>query len=355
MNVIVENEQRDLLTNLDIDIIKSISGTYDVTELVSMFKDFFFSKMILDVTAINQYKDIHTYEVLAQGLDVQKIIFLLPDKSSLCTPNFLSHLISLGIYNFTSKVNGIKYLLKKSNTLEDVAHIRTMVNKDYSHDPSASSNNSVDNRNVSKETNNDNYQTVAKDPNVPTKIIGFRNVTEHAGATTLIYMMKKELSLRYGHENVIAIEIENNDFQLFNEKTMISIRENEVPGIISKYSNASIILVDLNQCKDDSFCHDIIFLIEPSTIRLNGLIRAHKDAFSKLMNCKVVLNQSLLLNNDIFDFESEAGIKVFYNIPPLDERKRNGIIHEFIIKLGLSNDKPSSSGGSNKIFGLFRR
>ena len=146
MNVIVENEQRNLLTNLDIDIIKSISGTYDVTELVSMFKDFFFSKMILDVTAINQYKDIHTYEVLAQGLDVQKIIFLLPDKSSLCTPNFLSRLISLGIYNFTSKVNGIKYLLKKSNTLEDVAHIRTMVNKDYSHDPSASSNNSVDNR-----------------------------------------------------------------------------------------------------------------------------------------------------------------------------------------------------------------
>ncbi len=354
MNVIVGNEQQDLLTNLDIDIIKSISGTYDVNELVSMFKDFFFSKMILDVTAINQYKDIHTYEVLAQGLDVQKIIFLLPDKSSLCTPNFLSHLISLGIYNFTSKVNGIKYLLKKSNTLEDVAHIRTMVNKDYSHDPSDSSNNS-DGDNGAISNSNDNYQPVAKDPNIPTKIIGFRNVTEHAGATTLIYMMKKELSLRYGHENVIAIEIENNDFQLFNEKTMISIRESEVPSTISKYSKASIILVDLNKCQDDNFCHDIVYLIEPSTIRLNGLIRAHKDAFSKLLNCKVVLNQSLLLNNDIFDFESEAGIKVFYNIPPLDERKRNGIIHEFIIKLGLSSDKPSNSGGSSKIFGLFRR
>ena len=75
---------------------------------------------------------------------------MLPDKSSLCTPNFLSRLISLGIYNFTSKVNGIKYLLKKSNTLEDVAHIRTMVNKDYSHDPSASSNNSVDNSEISE-------------------------------------------------------------------------------------------------------------------------------------------------------------------------------------------------------------
>lgn len=355
MNVIVENEQQDLLTNLDIDIIKSISGTYDVNELVSMFKDFFYSKMILDVTAINQYKDIHTYEVLAQGLDVQKIIFLLPDKSSLCTPNFLSRLISLGIYNFTSKVNGIKYLLKKSNSLEDVAHIKTMVNKDYSQDPSVSSNQTSEASTAVVDENKVGYEPVAKDPNVPTRIIGFRNVTEHAGATTLIYMMKKELSLRYGHENVIAIEIENNDFKLFNEKTMASIRESEISSTISKYSNASIILVDLNKCNDDSFCHDIVYLIEPSTIRLNGLIRAHKDAFSKLLDCKVVLNQSLLLNNDISDFESEAGIKVFYNIPPLDERKRNGIIHEFIVKLGLSSDKPSNGGGSSKIFGLFRR
>ena len=123
MNVIVENEQQELLSNIDIDVIKSISGSYDVHEIINMFKDFFYSKMILDVTAIKQYKDVRTYEILARGLDVQKIIFLLPDKSSLCTPNFLSHLISLGIYNFTSKLSGIKYLLKKSNTLQDVEKI----------------------------------------------------------------------------------------------------------------------------------------------------------------------------------------------------------------------------------------
>ena len=75
MNVVVANEQKNPLSNLDIDIIKSVSGSYEVTEIVEMFKNFFYSKMILDVTAINHYKDFHSYEVLASGLNPEKIIF----------------------------------------------------------------------------------------------------------------------------------------------------------------------------------------------------------------------------------------------------------------------------------------
>ena len=37
MNVIVANEQQNQLSNLDIDIIKSISGTYEAVEIVEMF------------------------------------------------------------------------------------------------------------------------------------------------------------------------------------------------------------------------------------------------------------------------------------------------------------------------------
>ena len=77
--------------------------------------------------------------------------------------------------------------------------------------------------------------------------------------------------------------------------------------------------------------------------------------FTKLVNQKVVLNQSLLLVNDISDFEKEAGVKVFYNMPPLDERKRNSIINDFLICLGLLNGNLKDENGSNKIFGLFRR
>lgn len=336
MNVIIANEQQNQLANLDVDIIKSITGLYDAFEIVEMFKNFFFSKMILDVTALKNYKDIKTYEILANGLDPDKIIFLLPEGSELCTPNFLSHIISLKIYNFTTNLNGINFLLKKTNTLKDVEHIVKMASINASQETGAM------------------VTTISRNTNVGPTILGVKNVTDGAGATTFIYLLKKELSLVYGQNNVIAFEIDKNDFALFNDKNMISVRQNDVKNTITKFSNVSIILVDLNSYTDDSFCSDVIYLLEPSTIKLNRLIRRNRNIFSKLMNKKVVLNQSLLLNNDVFDFESEAGIRVFYNMPPLDERKRNSIIHDFLTKLGLFNNRNNNSN-SSKIFGLFRR
>lgn len=336
MNVIIANEQQNQLANLDVDIIKSITGLYDAFEIVEMFKNFFFSKMILDVTALKNYKDIKTYEILANGLDSDKIIFLLPEGSELCTPNFLSHIISLKIYNFTTNLNGINFLLKKTNTLKDVEHIVKMASVKTSSETGAV------------------VANVSANVKRGVTVLGVKNVTESAGATTFIYLLKKELSLAYGQNNVVAIEIDKNDFSLFNDKNMFSIRQTDIKNTIAKYSNASIILVDLNNCPDNSFCGDVLYLIEPSTIKLNRLVRRNRVIFSKLVGKKVILNQSLLLNNDVFDFESEAGIKVFYNMPPLDERKRNSIIHDFLSKLGLFNE-PVNSNNSSKIFGLFRR
>ena len=337
MNVIVANKQQNELASLDIDIIKSLTGSYNASEIVEMFKSFFYSKMILDVTALNNYEQLETYEVLSKGLDPNKIVFLLPEGSKLCTPNFLSKLISFGIYNFTTNLNGVKYLLKKTNTLKDVEHIQKMSHIEESKDTGAAS------VVVSKKTESTGG----------TKVLGFKNVTEHSGATTLIYMLKKELVSTYGSDNVMAIEIDKNDFSLFNEKNMVSSKSSEIKGAIQKYSNANIILVDLNESTDMSFCDDVIYLLEPSTIKLNRLVRKNKSIFSSLSDKKVVLNNSMLLNNDVFDFEGEAGIKVFYNLPPLDERKKNAILNDFLTRLGLLNS--SAPSNSNKIFGLFRR
>ena len=113
MNVIVTNEQQGKMANLDVDIIKSITGSYSANELVEMFKNFFYSKMVLDVTAIKDYNNILMYKALADGLDAEKIIFFIPEGSSLCTPNFLAKLVTLGIYNFTTNIDGVKYLLKQ--------------------------------------------------------------------------------------------------------------------------------------------------------------------------------------------------------------------------------------------------
>ena len=213
MNVIVANEKSNQLASLNVDIIKSVTGVFDALEIVEMFRSFFYNKLILDVTALKGQEDIRSYEVIAQGLDVDKVIFLMPEGSKLCTASFLSRLISLGIYNFTSNINGVSYLIKKTNTLKDVEHIVSAVNIQRSTEAGAA------------------VTTIGSAPSSPQPapihrdectVIGFRNVTLSAGASTLIYMLKKELALTYGQDNIGALEVNKNDFLLFNEKNMHS-------------------------------------------------------------------------------------------------------------------------------------
>ena len=334
MNVIVANEKQSQLAKLDVDIIKSINGVYEANEIIEMFKTFFYSKMILDVTALKNNTNINSYKVLVQGLDPEKIIFLLPENTKLCTPSFLSNLISLGIYNFTTNLNGIKYLLKKTNTLKDVEHIKDMAHTVESNDTGAivTSANTLSDKSV---------------------IIGIKNVTGHAGATTFTYMLKKELSYLFGEKSVVAIEIDKNDFEYFNDKNMLSVKQNDLRATLSKLSSTRFVLIDLNSYTETSMCEEVIYLLEPSVIKLNKLVRSNKTIFNKLKDKKVVLNKSLLLNNDVLDFQKEAGISVFYNMPPLDDRKRNAIINDFLSKLGLIQTGDQKNN-SNSIFGLFK-
>ena len=56
MNVIVSNLNKDKFSNLEVDIIKSISGEFEVEEIVQSFSNFFFNRMFLDITAIKRYE-----------------------------------------------------------------------------------------------------------------------------------------------------------------------------------------------------------------------------------------------------------------------------------------------------------
>ena len=76
-----------------------------------------------------------------------------------------------------------------------------------------------------------------------TKIIGFKNVTENAGSTTLIYILKKYLEKNY---KVMAIELNKSDFSLFNDKELISTDDDSYPSVIIKGKDKDIILIDLN-------------------------------------------------------------------------------------------------------------
>ena len=79
MNVIIANETRDMLSQLNIDVIKSVTGVHSADEIVEMFRNFFFARMILDITAIENYNDITNIQKISIGLDSDKIILVLPN------------------------------------------------------------------------------------------------------------------------------------------------------------------------------------------------------------------------------------------------------------------------------------
>ena len=325
MNVIIANEAKDMLSQLDIDVIKSVDGIHSADEIVEMFKNFFFARMVLDVTAIEDYQNITNIQKISIGLDADKIILVLPNNEVCTSSSYLSKLISMGIYNFTTNLEGIKYCLEHPNTYKDVAHIQQL---------------------------NDLSTTINEKVVSGSRIIGIKNVTDHAGSTTLIYMLKKELEQTY-NLRVVAIEINRHDFAYFHDKNMISITDEELMSEIVKHNDASIILIDLNDSDNDGVCSDTLYLIEPSSIKLNKLMRRNRRIFEELKGKKIILNQSLLSSNDIMDFEYEGRTKVFYNIPPLNDRERNSVLHDFLAKMGLVAKTEEKEEG--KIFGLFRR
>lgn len=317
MNVIVSNKYGDLLNSLDFEISKNINGEYSVDEIISMFSNFFFNKMFLDITAIKDYKDLKNIQKLSISMDVSKIILILDDDMECSSPQFLSSLVSMGIYNFTRNKDGIIYLYNNPNSYRDVAHLHNITD-----------NNQL---NVVHENNANNIQINSNNNTNMKVILGIKNLTTHAGSTTLTHMLKKVLSDYY---NVTAIEVNKRDFIFFREENMISTTSVDLVKAVNS-SNSQVILVDLNDA-NEGICTDVIYLVEPSIIKLNKLLMIERDVFTKYRDKKIILNKSLLDSNDISSFESELGYNIYYNLQPINDRvDYTNIIMPLIEKLGI--------------------
>ncbi len=329
MNVIVSNKYQSLLASLNIDVIKSINGEFSVEELIDQFQSFYFNKMIIDITAIKGYEDIKVMQNLSLNFDMSKVILLLDDSEKVNSPVYISQLISMGIYNFASDINTIRYLIDNPNQYKDVANYHNL-------------------NGFKKPTLNDNSVDNTRGK-IGQKIIGFKNVTEHAGATTLIYLLKQHLEKAY---NVKAVEIDKNDFIYFNDNTLESVSSLGFNDFLSNNTSYDVILVDLNDGNVLEYCHDVIYLIEPGLIKLNKLIREDNTIFTKLTDKKIVLNRSVLDAKDVSDFEKESGSKVFFNMPYLDDKLDDQmIVNAFLTALGFSRIEENSGSG---IFSIFK-
>jgi len=319
MNVIVSNKNQGLLSSLNVDIIKSINGEFSADEIIGTFSNFFFNRMFLDITAVKDYMEVSTIQKLSMSLEMDKVILLL-DNNLMANNQYLSKLISMGIYNFANNKDSLMYLYNHPNNYKDVAHIHQLNSA-----PSTTQSEEKKGKFFSSNNNDVQEQTIKT-----AKVIGFKNATAGAGATTLVYMLKKLLSQK---EYVVAIEVNKNDFGFFNEKEMYSVNQNNLSAAVNKFGTASMILIDLNNSNGE-ICDDIIYLMEPSTIKLNKMMLVNKDIFDKLSNKKIVLNKSLLSEKDVRDFETESRSQITFNIPPLNDRLDNSeVLGDFIEKI----------------------
>ena len=328
MNVKIVNKYASLISNLNIDFIKSVEGEFTPEEIIMQFSNFFFNKMILDITAIKNYEDITKIQELSVNMDMSKVILLLDDSEIVNSPRYLSQLVSMGIYNFATNVNDINYLINNPNSYKDVAKFHNI--------------NGFEKPALNEKVHDNTKGKIGQ------KIIGFKNVTEHAGATTLVYLLKIHLESNY---KVKAVEVDGNDFIYFNDDSLESVSSVTFNDFLAQNIDCDAILVDLNDSSVEQYCHDIVYLIEPGRIQLNKLIRKDSEIFEKLRNQKIVLNRSVLSDKDVEDFEKECGSKVFFNLPYLDDKLDNQpIINAFLSELGFSRIDTNSSSGLFSVF-----
>ncbi len=335
MNVIIANKYRDALASLDIEVIKKLEGEFTVSEIIETFKNFFFQKMVLDITSLKDYKDIKTLQQLSLSLDTDKLILLLDGSPETSSPEYLSDLISMHIYNFTMNVEGVKWLYEHPNSYRDVAQYHQL---DTNHNVTT----------IIQPSSGGAPQEYRKG-----NVICFKNVTEGAGATTLVYLAKKQLEKNY---KVVAIELDKHDFMYFDDKSLVSVSSTELGNTIAKYSNMDAILIDANKSLSaEGLSNEVIYLFEPSKIKLNKLIAKNPRALANIQNKKIVLNKCMLTSQDVSDFEYETKLNVFYKIPALnDQSSDNKELDEFLSKLGFYKQTASSTGDKKSITGLFK-
>lgn len=310
MDTVISNKYSSVLNELDIEVSKKLEGEYTVDEIISQFKNFFFNKMFLDITAIKDYKDLTNLQKLSMSIDMDKVILLLDKDDSISDSEpFLAKLVNMGIYNFTKDQNNLMYLYTNPNVYRDVAYLQKI------------------------DTGEDNNTTTDSSHSVSNKrIIGIKNITDSAGATSLIYMLKKVLSSYY---SVMALEVDKRDLTYFKDKDTLTVKDDEINNIVSKYNSIDIFLLDLNKSNKECLCTDVLYLVEPSILKLNKLAIINPKIINDIKGKKVVLNKSLLSESEIADFEVETRIKVYYNIPPLNDKKDNSdILSPLLEKLG---------------------
>lgn len=302
MNVIISYKFKSELKTVDLPIGKELIGQYIIDDIINSFSNFQFSKLIIDLSTIKDKDNLQGFQRMASMLNMNNIIFYIDGSND---NDLIAKLIPFGIYNFANSPVIVKNLIDNPNSYKDVAHYH-----------------------VVKPQGDVNVAMNSK-----MRIIGFKNLTTGAGATTLIYMSKKYLENLY---RVLVVEVNKTDFEAFKIENHMSIDADNFLTEINKVNNFDIVLVDLNDSNLENMCSEVLYLMEPSIIKLDNFSRTNINFGEMLKGKKVVLNKSFLTSDELSKFEYEGKFRVFFNLPPINERqKKSEHIIALYKKIGL--------------------
>ncbi len=335
MNLVIINENISVMNSLTIDIIKTLTGVYDVSNLEQELVNFYFNKVIIDITAIKNYFFKDDLLAFLNYFGKDKVIIVLNDSEYCSSKLFLSTLIENGYYNFTKNAQGVSFLISKPNTYDDV--------KKYLYKEDTFTSALTSNSNVEDESVKENFNTTNNVNNVKnekkTRVIGVQDLYPGSGATTLMQQMVKQLAINY---NAMGIELSGHDTVYFrNNRILFCANMLDAKAEIRRHKDVEVFVIDLSGLKDkEGLCDDIIYLLEPGIIRLSKFIKYTDNLNELLEGKKVVLNRSALKDDEMDFFESQTGIKVFYNLINFDDRKERLLsVDKLLIKLGFDKQE----------------
>lgn len=335
MNLVIINENISVMNSLTIDIIKTLTGVYDVSNLEQELVNFYFNKVIIDITAIKNYFFKDDLLAVLNYFGKDKVIIVLNDSEYCNSKLFLSTLIENGYYNFTKNAQGVSFLISKPNTYDDV---KKYLYKDDTFTSALTSNGNVEDESVNENVNTTNIVNDVKEEK-KARVIGVQDLYPGAGATTLMQQMVKQLAINY---NAMGIELSNHDTVYFrNNKILFCANMLDAKAEIRRYKDVEVFVIDLSGLKDkEGICDDIIYLLEPGIIRLSKFIKYTDNLNELLDGKKIILNRSALKDDEIDFFESQTGIKVFYNLINFDDRKERLLsVDKLLIKLGFDKQE----------------
>lgn len=304
MNIVFSNLRDNIIFSVSLNVFKKVVGVYTIQEISSMVSNLLYKLIIIDITAIKNYNDINVLNDLKNYFNLDKVILLLDGTDISKSNDYTSKLLSFDIYNYCNTQSEMISLINNPKSYKDISKTLTGISEIAS----------------------------TREISINAKVICFKNLTEHAGSTSLIYMLKKQLEPKY---SVCALEVNKSDFIYFNSKNMYSTVEANFADTLCKLDkNYKIILIDLNNYNINN-CGDIIYLLESSTLKLNKMVARYPDIFKNVKNKYIILNKNVLSSKDINTLESELKIKFFYTLPQLNDRINNIEISNFIASLGF--------------------